>query len=306
MTEQTPHPDDSQMTPEMLSNDMKQEAKGKETPEDPAPEQKPEEKPDDKPEDSPKPEDEPKDDKPEDKSEDKKPDEPLQTKPRSIYDDLKDKKRDLKEAKSELELAQATIAEKDKLISELTEKAKKAETPAEKQAVEDEIAQIAEKIGADPEGVQILTDFLTKKLVKPAGVDITPEDLEAIKGFRQTKAQQEEQARFSSEWNSFEPALKQDFPHISSSELETVKAVVDKLAHSERYADKEIDYIYFKEKNNLTKLISPKRQSYEGVDSKPAPENADTEVELSSKSTPMDAQKQIFKQPGSQLEIRSS
>ncbi len=311
MTEDTSHLEDRQ-TPEMVSNQIKAEAKENENPDKPEPEQKPEEKPaetvppkeDDKPEDAPKPEDKP-EDKPEEKPEDKKPDEPLQTKPRTIYDDLKDKKKEVREAKSELELAHNTIAEKDKIIADLTEKARTAETPAEKAEVEDEIAQIAEKIGADPEGIKVLTDFLTKKLVKPDGEQISKEDLDAIKNLRQSEAQRQEKEQFTAEWGKFEPALKKDFPHVKSDELEVVKAVVDKLAHSPKYADKEIDYIYFKEKATLEKLISPQRPSYEGVDHKPAPEG-EADVELSSKSTPMDAQKATEHRPSTGLEIRSA
>lgn len=305
MTDQIPHPDDSNMTPEMLSDEIKQEAQGKETPENPEPEQKPEETPADKPEESPKPEDKPEDEKSEEKSEEK-PEAPLQTKPRTIYEDLKDKKKQVREKDTEIETLKSQLAEKDSLISDLTEKAKNATTPAEKAEVEDEIAQLAEEIGADPEGIAKLTEFLTKKLVKPAGVEISPEDLEAIKNFRQSQSQQQDQAQFNNEWNTFEPTLKTDFPHVSKEELDVVKAVIDKLAHSEKYADKEVDYIYFKEKSNLQKLISPKRPSYEGGDNKPAGENNDAEVELSGKSSPMDAMKAISQPQGSSLEIRSS
>lgn len=302
MTEDTSHLEDRQ-TPEMVSNQIKDEANGLPSPENPAPEQKPEEKPaevvppkeDDKPADPPKPEEKP----------EEKPDAPLQTKPRTIYDDYKDKKKEVKEKDSEIETLKAQNEEKDRLITELTDKAKNAETPAEKQEVEDEIALIAEKIGADPEGIKVLTDFLTKKLVKPEGIQISKEDLEAIQSIKQSKAQEEDKAQFTKEWNVFEPSLKTEFPHVSNDELEVIRAVVDKLAHSPKYADKEVDYIYFREKDKLQKLISPKRPSYEGSENKPTPEG-DAEVELSSKSTPMDAMKATSKQPPSGLEIRSA
>jgi hypothetical protein len=296
----TSHLEDKQ-TPEMVSDQIKEEAKGQPSPENPAPEQKPKEKPaeDNKPATDPKPE-EKQEEKPEEK-----PDAPLQTKPRTIYDDYKDKKKEVKEKDSEIDVLKTQLSEKDRLIADLTEKAKLAETPAEKQEVEDEISQIAEKIGADPEGIKVLTEFLSKKLVKPVGVEISPEDLEAIKNFRESKNQQESKAQFTKEWNVFEPSLKAEFPSVSNEELEVIREVVDKLAHSPKYADKEVDYIYFKEKANLSKLISPKRPSYEGSNSDKTTPDGDTEVELSSKSTPMDAMKATSKQPSSGLEIRS-
>lgn len=294
------------LTPEEASKGEGGEKKtpqSEEKPEEVKPEVKPEEKkPEEKPEEKPADDKKPEDKKPEDEKPEEKP-EPLQTKPRSIYDDLKDKKKEVKEVKSELEIANNKIAEQNKLITDLTEKAKNAETPAEKAEVEDEIKAIAEEIGADPAGIARLTDFLSKKLVKPDGVQITKEDLEAIQSIKQSKAQDDIKAQFTKEWNEFEPSLKKEFPHVSSDDLAVVKEVIDKLAHSTQYADKEVDYIYFKEKDKLSKLISPKRPSYEGGDNKPAPEHG-AEVELSEKSSPLDVQKATEKHSGSSLEIR--
>lgn len=264
---------------------------------------KSEEKPENKePEGDKKPDDG--DEKPED-TEDKP--EHLQPKPkRSIYDDLKDKKKEVKEHKSEIETLKTQLAEKDQAIADLTKKAQGAETPEEKQEVEDEIKAIAEDIGADPEGIAKLTEFLSKKLVKPAGEQISKEDLEAIKNFRQSQAQTEATQAFVKEWNEFAPSLKKEFPHVTDQDLEVVRQVVDKLAHTEKYHDKEIDYIYFKEKEKLSKLISPKRPSYEGGESRPANESGDADVELSEKSSPLDVQNATSKTSKSSLEIRPS
>lgn len=297
----TSHLEDRQ-TPEMVSNQIKVEAEGKETPEKTEAEQKPEDKAEVVPEKenepaNPKPEDKPEEVKPEDKSE-------LQTKARTIYEAHKEVKQEKRELKSENEILKSQLAERDQLIEDLTLKAQNAETPAEKEEVADEIKEIAEAIGADPDGIAKLTDFLTKKMAKPDGVQISQEDLDAIKGIRQTKAQQEALVQFTGEWNKFEPSLKVDFPHVSNEELTVVKEFVDKLAHSPKYHDKEVDYIYFKEKATLEKLISPKRQSYEGSDNRPAHEgNAD--VELSGRSSPMDAMRATERQH-SALDIRHS
>lgn len=303
MTEQVPHPDDSNMTPAMLSDEIKQEAEGKETPEKPAPEQEPKETPAEKQGESPKPEDKPEDTDPEEPKE--KLDEPLQTKPRTIYQDLKEKKKEVKEAKSENELLKSQLAEKDQLIADLTKKAQNAETPAEKQEVEDEISEIAEKIGADPEGIKTLTEFLSKKLVKPDGVSISKEDLDAIKNLRQLESQRQAEVQFSTEWNEFEPSLKKEFPNVTNDDLSIIRKEVNKLAHTKQYHDKEIDYIYFKEKAKLSKLISPQRPSYEGSDNKITPDNG-VEIEITSKSSPMDVMRATEKSSSSNLEIRSA
>lgn len=296
MTEDTSHLEDRQ-TPAMVSDQIKAEAEGKASPE------KPEEKPAETPE-APKPEEKPEDKKPEDKPEEK-PDN-LPTKPRTIYETLKDKKEIIRENKTEIDTLKSQLAEKDTEIADLKKKSENAETPAEKKEISDEITALAEEIGATPEGIAKLTDFITKA-VKPgeSTAGLSEEDKQALADLRQTEALRKAQDQFTAEWGKFEPALKTEFPNVSAEDLATVKKEVDRLAHTPEYNTFPVDYIYFKEKATLSKLISPKRPSYEGVDHQTTVEG-DADVELSGRSTPMDAQKATEKRVGSQLDIRKS
>lgn len=301
MTEDTSHLEDRQ-TPQQVSDQIKAEAEGKETPETPAPEQKPEEKPAKTPADS-----KPEGDAPADKTDvepEEKPDATLPPKPRTIYEDLKEKKKEAREAKSENETLKNQLADKDAIIADLTKKAQTAETPAEKKEVSDEIKALAEEIGATPEGIAKLTDFLTKT-IRPEASPLSQEDRDALARVKESEVQREAQAQFSKEFDTFEPTLKTEFPYVSADDLAVVRKEVDRLAHTAQYHDKEIDYIYFKEKQKLAKLISPKRPSYEGGESRPAGEG-EADVELSSRSTPMDAQKATEKRSTSGFEVRSS
>lgn len=234
--------------------------------------------------------------------------EDLQPKKRSIYDDLKDKKKEVKEAKSEAEIAKAenqALKAEIEALKVLTKSAKAAVTDDEKEEVEDDIKEVAESIGGDPKAIKALTDFLTKKLVKNDSKGISKDDIEEIKNFKKAQADIQAEVEFSKEWKSFVPSLKKDYPHISDAELENVQQEISKLAHSQSFHDKEIDYIYFKQKNSLSKLISPKRQSMEPAG------NGGGDVEkavasLSSKSSPMDVMNAVNtdrRSPG-QLEIR--
>ena len=234
--------------------------------------------------------------------------EDLQPKKRSIYDDLKDKKKEVKEAKSEAEIAKAenqALKAEIEALKVLTKSAKAAVTDDEKEEVEDDIKEVAESIGGDPKAIKTLTDFLTKKLVKNDSKGISKDDIEEIKNFKKAQADIQAEVEFSKEWKSFVPSLKKDYPHISDAELENVQQEISKLAHSQSFHDKEIDYIYFKQKNSLSKLISPKRQSMEPAG------NGGGDVEttvasLSSKSSPMDVMNAVKtdKRSPSELEVR--
>jgi hypothetical protein len=242
---------------------------------------------------------------------DKKGKSDLPEKKRSIYDDLKEKKQEVRAAKSEAEIVKAeNEALKAELaaVKELAESAKKAKTPEEKEAIEDDIKEIAEAIGGDAKAIKTLTDFLTKKLVKTGTVDISKEDIEAVKNFRKEQSKMNADVEFTKEWDEFTPSLKKDFPHISDADLKTVKQKLFDLAHSTKYHDKEMDYIYFKNKDILSKLVSPKRPSMESAgDSKPD-DGAKAISEISSKSSPMDVQNTVQRDrhTPSSYEIRKS
>lgn len=224
---------------------------------------------------------------------------------RSIYQDLKEKKAEVREAKEEVEEARAENARLTQELEDLKQAKTEAKTPAEKRDVDDEIAAFAESIGADSEAIAGLIPILEKRLGK--GETLSKEDLDFIK---QVKAEQQKsagQSAFNNEWDGFVPSLKAEFPHISDADLASVRKEVDKLAHTPEFHDKEIDYIYFKVKGNLSKLISPKRQSIDGGgDSVPVTERS-ANIELSGSSSPMDVQNALAREAGhSQLEIRSS
>ena len=221
----------------------------------------------------------------------------LSSKKRSIYDDLKDKKKEFREAKSEAEVqkvrADALEAE-NAALKELAASAKRAKTPEEKQDVEDDIAVLADTIGGDPEAIKALTDFLTKKLVKKDGVELSKEDLEAVRNFKDKQSKMDAEVDFKKEWKQFRPSLKQDFPNISDEDLEMVQSKIFELAHSKAFHDKEVDYIYFKNKESFSKLISPKRQAMEGGGQSRTDEKSAVS-EISGSSSPLDVMKAMEK-----------
>lgn len=223
---------------------------------------------------------------------------------RSIYQDLKEKKAEVREAKEEVETVRAENARLAQELEDLKQAKAEAKTPAEKRTVDEEIEAFAESIEADPEAIAGLIPILEKRLGK--GESLSKEDLDFIK---QVKAEQQKtagQIAFNNEWDGFVPSLKAEFPHVSDTDLTSVRKEVERLAHTPEFHDKEIDYIYFKTKNSLSKLISPKRESAAGGgDSVPVTE-ATTAVEYSGRLSPMDVQNAISKEvKGSSLEIRS-
>jgi hypothetical protein len=214
-------------------------------PEAPKAEEKPSEKEEEKPADpAPKAEEAPT---PEEKERPK----------RSIYDDYKDKKL---EAKTEKERADQAERERDELKTKL-EAIEQAKTPEEKEDAKDDLEAFAEEINADPEKLKEMRSLFLKD-IKP-GSDISKEDIEEFKAFKKEHSQVIEKQKFDEELASVAPMLKELLPNASDEEMVAVKAKIDQLSHTKDYFDKELDYVIFKEKDTLSKLVSPKKRGLE-------------------------------------------
>lgn len=242
-------------------------------------EEQPAEKPEEATSETPKPEEKPSE---VEKKEEEKPADPApkaeeaptpeekERPKRSIYDDYKDKKL---EAKSEKERADQAERERDELKEKLAA-LENAETPEEKQDAKDDLEAFANEINADPEALKRMRTLFLKDL-KP-GSEISKEDIEEFKAFKKEHSQVIEKQKFDEELASVAPMLKELLPNASDEEMVAVKAKIDQLSHTKAYFDKDLDYVIFKEKDTLSKLVSPKKRGIEGKSKKDITEDTFT------------------------------
>ena len=204
-----------------------------------------------------------------DEDEDKSVDQPK--KKRSIYDDLKDKK---KEIKTERELRLSVEKERDELKKKL-EDIQNAKSPEEKNEALDELEKFAEEIQADPKALKRMKEIFLKGYKPEAVIDESiKEELESFKQWKKDNSKAIAESEFNKEFNESLPSLKKIFPKASDAEMASIKTELDKISHSKGWEDKDLDYIAFKHQDKLNALISPKKK---GLDSK---ENKD-DVEIS-------------------------
>jgi len=206
-----------------------------------------------------KPKEEPKEteEKPKEEPKEVLPD-PIETKKRSIYDNYKEKKSELK---SERELRENFETENTELKAKL-EALQNADTKEEKKEALDDIDELAKEINADPAYLRKLKTIFLKD-VKPANDESLKKDLADFKDWKTKNQEVIEKQLFEDEFSTVLPQIKSDFPKISDEDLKSVKQSLDKLSHSKEYHDKSLDYVVFKEKENLTALISPKKKGME-------------------------------------------
>lgn len=188
-----------------------------------------------------------------------------------------------------VELRAELQADYDKKFEDLKkELAKSPEAPATEH-LEDEIASLAKELDFDPEK--------TRKLIEVArkGVEtLSPEDKKAIEEYRsektlreQERVDREQNEIFETEWNQVLPSLKEQYPNASPEQISAAKAQIDELAHSEKYADTDIDYVLFKEKESIGKtLFSPKKSTFESARPVAIDTESDEWPEITANMTP--------------------
>jgi hypothetical protein len=282
-------------------------------PEKPADEPKPEETPDkDK---APEPEAEkPEDKKPaEEKPETKKPEEGKEPPPeqpvkkRSIYDDLKEKKHQAKEwqdvATAALKATGLELQGNESAaeLQALLAKKHEAKTPEEKKEAKDDLDAFAEQEGLKPEALKGLIDIIQKRLPPQESSVLTKEEAEEWRAERARAKQASEDQAILSE----APKVKEQLAISDEAELDNVMKEVVRLAHTPEFHDKEVDYIIWKNKATLAKMVSPKKASFEaGGQRGDAPPEGD--IELSGKTTPQQAEQALSRSPKPSYEFRRS
>lgn len=229
------------------------------------------------------------------------------TKPRSVYDDLKDTRKERNEARTaaETEKARADAAEaKAAELEALLKQGKDAKTPKEQSEVADDIKAYAEKHNLDAGSV---TDLI-KVMEQRVGAQQLPEEvtkrLTELEGFKATKEAQEKRDAEDREIQAAAPTVKSNLEIHDDAELAKVMDEIVRLAHTKPFADKEVDYIVWKNKDALSKLVSPKKPSFESGGAR-VEADAPAEVSFDGKMTPATAQKAMLEQaPKSALEVR--
>ncbi len=196
----------------------------------------------------------------------------IKDKKRSIYTDYKEKKEDLKKEKEARETAER---ERDEFKTKLEALESAGANKNEIRKAQDDIDAFAEANKLDPEALKTMRDLFLKDFKAPQS--LSEEDrktLEDAKSFVATNRKTVEKQEFEEEFASTLPTLKELFPKATAEEFVNIKKEVDKIAHSKDWNDKTLDYVIFKNKDSLTKLVSPKKRGMEGKNS--IEDNVDT------------------------------
>lgn len=183
---------------------------------------------------------------------------PIEQKKRSIYDEYKDKKVELKSVTVRAEQAEK---ERDELRDKLNA-IETAKTPEDKKDALDEFDEFAKEIDADPESLKKMRDLFLKG-IKPD--EALQKDLLEFKKWKSEQQNFSAVQQFEKEFTQTLPVLKTYFPNANDSEMTAIKTELDKISHSTGWNDKDLEYIAFKHKDTLSALVSPKKRGMEST-----------------------------------------
>ena len=230
------------------------------------------------------------------KPEDKKPEDPPEPKlpkKRSIYDELKDERAKRKEAEDEVERL--------KNGGKPAEEPAKPAAPSDPEKPADELEAYAQENDLDAKELGRLADILAKRIPR---ADLSDEDKAALSDLKSWRAQQARSAE-DTEVRATAPTVQKELGITDATELGKVMDEVVRLSHTPEFHDKEVDYIVWKNKDALSKLVSPKKPSFEsGGQNGDAPPEPEPDFSTG-KVTPEQAAKHMTRpKPG--YDIRSS
>jgi hypothetical protein len=233
---------------------------------------------------------------------------PSTSKPRSIYKEFKETKRELKGTKSDLEVAQSRVSELEGLL----EKGEKAQTPADKAVIDDDIRAFAEAEGLDPEGLTKITEFLAKRLGGEKIPTSIQQELDEIKAWKAEQLATTQRSEEDRAIDSQAPAVRKQLKELGfevhvDGEANKIMSELKRLAHTSEFHDKPVEYIVWAKRAELSKMISPKKASFEAptpTTSEPAP--ADFDFSKGGITPEQASAAALADRPGSGLTFRKS
>jgi len=177
--------------------------------------------------------------------------------------------RPIKSAFKQIKDVRGAVEGLTQAVSKILEKLDNP-TPKQQEEKIDEISQLAEKRGLDPEGLAEIVALTKKemlaeleqsgKLNKTLPADIQ-EKLKVLDKVQADMKANEEQVHFEKEWNTIQTDLQKQFPNAKQGELTEAKKVMDELAHSKEFHKYDLDYILFKNKDKFETILKVAKNS---------------------------------------------
>lgn len=140
---------------------------------------------------------------------------------------------------------EAQLAEALKKVEDLTSIAKQNDGAKK----DDDIQEFMDNTGFSRETVEGLLKLASKRL-------LDPEKMKALETATNVVKEAEIEAAFNTEFEKVgQPELKKAFPNITEEQMEKAKSLIDQVAHAPGFNDKPLDFIIYKHRSEIEKLM---------------------------------------------------
>ena len=161
-----------------------------------------------------------------------------------------------KEEKTKRQEAETKLEEAKKKITDL-EKISKSK-PGSK--VENEkFKSFSKKYDIDEKALPELVEMIREEV-------FTPEIQEKLSLAEKNANELTDQGHFNTEWEGCLSDLKKEFPDANKKQLDQARKLMDQLAHTKKYHQADLDYVFFKNKSEFSDILS-EIQGKKGVES---------------------------------------
>lgn len=178
--------------------------------------------------------------------------------------------------------------EKAELLQQLKEREARIaelERASQKPPVsDDEIAAAAKELApqnATPEQVEA-TKFQLKKILDLAskGTRMSDSDKQEYLELKDAIADFKDEKTFRDEWETFSDEITKSYSQATPKQWREAEKAMDELAHAPQFADKEFDYVYFRNKDIFDEILgAPRKKSLETKEMYVPPEEETGEEE---------------------------
>lgn len=187
---------------------------------------------------------------------------PAGRKPRTVpYSRLKTERIRAREAESSNQQVLQSIKELTQAIA--ASRHPSDPPPAEQDDIDTEAAALRSELGLE-EGALLDTSALNAILrrgMEMAGKHTKlPKDVEEklalVDQLKEEREKRDAEAAFEAEWQAAAKELKKNYPNATDAMLAEARSELDKLAHSKRHNEHDLDYIVFKNKQTFDTLLN--------------------------------------------------
>jgi len=151
-----------------------------------------------------------------------------------------------KEEKIKRQEAETKLEEANKKITDL-EKISKSK-PGSK-AENEKFKSFSKKYDIDEKALPELVEMIREEV-------FTPEIQEKLSLAEKSAAELTDQSHFVKEWDGYLSEIKKEFPDANKKQLDQAKKLMDQLAHTKKFHQNDIDYVFFKNKSEFSDILS--------------------------------------------------